>query len=592
MKQIILAIWFALPIAANATTYYFADCGTGRSAGCIAGNDSNNGTGPATPFQTMAKFQTTFNAALPGDQLLLAKGAAWDSVAVTLHNTYSGASASNLATMAAAPLVVDSYTPSWGTGIAKPRLNGPTTGTANNPDVLMSFSANYSTNDGGFIIRNLDLQAAGGYHASLGITLFRWPTNVVFENLTINGFGWGGWGCSGQPAYGYPSVITLRNSTITNNGKTGIGSFGCSNLVVENNTLDNNGFDDQQISTYQDIVRNHPIYISGTDANNGSITTGVVIRNNKLTNNSICPAPGTNGYNAAHTCVVGQCAAAVMVGHDWASDWVIENNTISNADGQGGPGCWGISYSPANGGYAEASFRFTIRGNTIVNPGNNAIQTAACQNCLIENNNVLWTAASVASAGGSMDCISAGNNRVSASPGTTYQNTNLTIRNNTCYFGKTTDVSRGVSVKSVGTGHVVTNNLIVFDATGSNIGAYCMDTTGLTMSAFTAFDYNHCFHYAYWNAGQSLAAWRATTGSPDVHSLTSDPLLIGIPSQANPGNTAIGSASPAKGAGSATYKAVRDRTTCARPSPPSIGAYEYFASACGTKPANLPTQLR
>jgi hypothetical protein len=592
MKIFLLPLLIAFSIPAEAKTYYFTECGAGKDPACVAGSDTALGTSSTTPYRTMAKFQTLFNAAQPGDQILLAKGGAWDAVAVTLHNTYSGTSAGNLATMAANPVIVDSYTPNWGAGTAKPRLNGPTTGTVNNPDVLMSLGANYSAHDGGFIIRNLDLEAAGGYHASIGIALFRWPTNVAFDNLTINGFGWGGWGCSGQPVFGYPSMITLKNSTITNNGKIGIAAFGCSNLVIDNNTLDNNGFDDQQIANSQDIVRNHPIYISGTDANDGSITTGVVIRNNTLTRNSVCPAAGTNGYNPAHTCTVGKCSATVIVGHDWASDWIVENNTISNADGAAAPGCWGITYAPGNGGYSEASFRFVIRANTIVNPGNTAIQTKACQNCVIENNNVLWTANGVTSAGGAMDCISAGNNAVSASPGTTYQNTNLTIRNNTCYYAKSSDVSHGVSVTSVGTGHVVTNNLIVFDASGQHVAAICVDTTGLPMTAFTAFDNNHCYHYASWTPTQSLAAWRATAGAPDTHSLNTDPLLIGMPSQASPGNTAIGSGSPARGAGHVIYKAPRDRTACARPSPPSIGAYEYFASACGTKPAFSPTQLQ
>lgn len=592
MKIFLLALFVALCVPAHAKTYYFADCGTGKDPSCTAGSDAQAGTSGAAPLRTMTKFQALFNAAQPGDEFLLARGGAWDSVSITLHNAYSGASAANLSSMVAKPVVVDAYTPPWGAGTAKPRLNGPTTGTTDNPDALMSFSANVSTHDGGFIVRNLDLEAAGGYHASIGLNLVNWPTSIAFENLTINGFGWGGVGCSGQRNYGYPNLITVRNSTLTNIGKVGIASFGCSNLVVENNKFDNTGFDDQQISSRQDIIRNHPLYVSGTDANDGSITTGIVIRNNTFTNNSICPAAGTHGHNPGHGCSVGKCSAAVIVGHDWASDWIIENNTISNADGAASPGCWGIAYAPGNGGYSEASLRFVIRGNTIVNAGNTAIQIKACLNCVVENNNILWTAAGAAAASGGMDCISAGKNAVNAAPGTTYQNSNLTIRNNTCYYGKSTDVSRGIAVTAVGTGHVVTNNLIVFDAAGNNVAAFCVDTTGLPTSAFAAFDYNQCFHFANWSPTQSLAAWRAMPGAPDAHSLTADPLLIGTPSQVNPGFAAIGATSPARGAGHVVYKAPRDRTACARPSPPSIGAFEYFASACGTKPAFSPTQVQ
>ena len=595
MKRFLLPLLFLCSIPASATTYYFADCGAGKDGACVAGSDAALGTSSAVPYRTSTKFQAVFNAAKPGDQLLLAKGGAWDAVAVTLRNAYSGTDSTHLATMVANPVIVDSYTPSWGTGVAKPRLNSLTTGTVDNPDILLSFKDNYATTyDGGFVVRNLDFESAGSYHVSIGINVVLRTSNIVFDNLTINGFGWGGFGCSGQASLDrnrYPYMITLKNSAITNNGKTGIGAFGCSNFVVDKNTLDNNGFDDSQILTTQDISRNHQMYITGTDANDGSVTSGVIIRNNTMTNSSVCPAVGTNGYNSAHTCAIGQCSAAVIVGHDWASDFVIENNTISQVDGTSGGGCWGIGYGPANGGYSEATFRLVVRGNTLINLGNTAITTAACQNCLFENNVVLWGPNAMDNIGDG-DCFMVKKNSVSASPGATYQNQNVVIRNNTCYYAKTGDVSRGISVRDVGTGHIVTNNLIVFDASGTNIAAYCVDTTGLTMAAFTAFDYNQCFHYANWTPTQSLAMWQGTPGTPDIHSLTSNPQLIGKPSQASPGNVAIGAGSPARGAGSSTYKAPRDRTACARPSPASIGAYEYFASACGTKPAASPTQLR
>ena len=161
-------------------------------------------------------------------------------------------------------------------------------------------------------------------------------------------------------------------------------------------------------------------------------------------------------------------------------------------------------------------------------------------------------------------------------------------------MAKSTDISRGVVVQAVGTGHAVVNNLIVYAASGTNNAAFCVDTSGLTIAgAFTTFDYNQCYHAAAWtSAYQSLATWQATSGAPDTHSLMADPLLVGTPIQASPGNTGIGSASPAKGAGTAVNMAKRDLTTCARPSPPSIGAYEYFASPCGTKPASSPSQLQ
>ena len=36
------------------TVYYFSDCQTGAAVGCVSGNDTNTGTSPAAPKQTLA----------------------------------------------------------------------------------------------------------------------------------------------------------------------------------------------------------------------------------------------------------------------------------------------------------------------------------------------------------------------------------------------------------------------------------------------------------------------------------------------------------------------------------------------------------
>ena len=122
MKKLFLVLLLVCGYA-NATVYYFADCGVGHDGACVAGSDAASNTS-ATPWQTASKFQTTYNAAQPGDQLLLAKGAAWDAFSVILYNTYGGTSSSNLLALKANPIVIGSYTPAWGAGTAKPRLNG------------------------------------------------------------------------------------------------------------------------------------------------------------------------------------------------------------------------------------------------------------------------------------------------------------------------------------------------------------------------------------------------------------------------------------------------------------------------------------
>src|SRR2546427_4904473 len=124
MKKLIaglglMAAMGCMSAPASATVYYIADCQAGAASGCVAGNDSNTGTSASTPWRTTGKLQSAFNVARPGDQFLLAKGGAWSGVNMTLYNTNGG----NAAAMFDNPIVVDSYTPPWGAGTAKPILN-------------------------------------------------------------------------------------------------------------------------------------------------------------------------------------------------------------------------------------------------------------------------------------------------------------------------------------------------------------------------------------------------------------------------------------------------------------------------------------
>ena len=172
--------------AASATVYYVSDCQAGAASGCVAGNDSNNGTSAATAWRTTAKLQSAFNAGKPGDQFLLAKGGAWSGVSMTLFNTNGG----NPSAMYTNPMIIDSYTPSWG-GTAKPILNVGS-------GAIAFDLTNGSTPDanGGYTIRNLSLQGAGA--ADVGVRLFNGVQNVVAENLTVNGFN-AGLACGGTP---------------------------------------------------------------------------------------------------------------------------------------------------------------------------------------------------------------------------------------------------------------------------------------------------------------------------------------------------------------------------------------------------------
>lgn len=516
---------------AHATTYYISDCQSGAASGCVAGNDSNTGTSPSTPWRSTSKLASAFNAGKPGDQFLLAKGGSWTGVNMTLLNTNGG----NASAMFTNPMIIDGYTASWGSA-AKPIL------TASSGLTVFNFTKSADpVANGGYTIRNLSLQGAGV--AEAGVRLTQGVSYVVIENLAVNGFNMGTM-CGGYLlASSDPNHITVRNSTYTNNGGVGIGMWGCPNLLIEGNTLDNNG--------YTRPMMDHPMYISGSDK--GRNTNNVVIRNNKFTNNAV-----TNGT----------CQAAVIVGHDLASDWVIEGNYIYQAPGTAGGGCWGIQMSPGNGGYTEGMDRLAIRGNTLVNVGNSGINIAACRTCTIENNVLVWERAM------------SGNGIYFGAPtySPAYTGTALTVRNNSMYFANASDVS-GIVINDQGTGHTLVSNLISF---ASGTAARCFDSN-LAAGAFTAWNNNLCTGGS-WSSKYSTRALLTSAIGFDVNSLSVDPKLVAVPSLSNGYSMALTSTSPAINVGNQSLSSSIDRLGIARTTP-DIGAYEYTSATASTPPA-------
>lgn len=530
MKNLLLSLSFAATTAlmaspASATVYYFAECQTGAAAGCVAGNDSNAGTSAAAPWRSISKLQTAFNAGKPGDQFLLAKGGAWTAVAMQLFNSNGG----NASAMYANPMIIDGYTASWGS-TAKPILTTTTSG-ANTFDFTRGGAA---VANGGYTIRNLSLQ--GSNVADVGVRLFNGVSRVVLDGLTINGYT-SGTTCTelADPAT-VPSYITIRNSTYTNNKAFAIGMWGCPNITAESNTLDNNGF--------RSPMMDHPVYISGSSQ--GRTVTNVVIRNNRLTNNSLTS---------------GMCQSTIIVAHDLASDWTIEGNYIYQAPGTSGPGCWGIAVSPGNGGFTEGMDRLAVRGNTIANVGNTAIELASCRSCTVENNVLVWEKATNA------DGI-----RFHApvtSPALV--GTALSVRNNSIYFASGSTDSRGVVVNDQGTGHVIVSNLVDY-AGGTNLS--CFDTN-LSNGSFSGWNNNLCFNAGWTPKYSTRAAFTSATGF-DANSLSTDPKLAAVPSLSNAFSMALTAASPAINAGSTLLSSTIDKLLGSR-NAPDIGAFEYNA---------------
>ncbi|MET0334320.1 MAG: right-handed parallel beta-helix repeat-containing protein [Rhizobacter sp.] len=329
------------PAPTGAVTYYFSDCQSNASPGCVAGNNANAGTSASAPKRTLAGINLDTLPA--GSRLLFARGGAWTGFNVQVHN---------LNVTAAAPLVFDSYAPPWG-GTARPWL---VSGGA-----FYAFQTSHfgrTEDSGGYVIRNLKLdgaRAAGQW----GIHLRNLSHDILIENLEITGFELGLHFQNDSPI----GNVTVRNNLIHRN--SAMGMLGSSvNLTFENNTFEANNFSGSGF--------NHAIYLGGHGRNG-------VIRNNTFLRNSVCTvAPCADGGAVdADTCRGGN----VTVHGQW-DGLLIEGNTIEQTAGVGT--CYGVSITP---GYTSAEFfrRVVVRGNTVVNVGC-GICVGAANAPLVENN--------------------------------------------------------------------------------------------------------------------------------------------------------------------------------------------------------------
>lgn len=552
MKNWIAAASFAaagmtLGTAAHATAYYVSDCQTGASAGCVAGNDSNAGTSAASPWKSASKVASAFPSLKAGDQVLFAKGGSW--------NFATGMALSNASATSAAPIVLDQYTPSSG-ATAKPILKFTGDGSGGGAG-LFDF---HGSGQQGFTIQNLDLRGSGA-HANWGFFIYNNVANITIQNNVIDGFGAGVY-CAAAP--NSPNKgLQILNNTIRNNTSMGV-LLGCGNLLVQGNTFDNNGVGGG--------VGDHSIYLDG-DANAypAKLVYNATIRGNTITRNTM-----TNGV----------CQSAVIVVHNAYSNLLIENNTLTQALGDGvgaGGGCYGIALTQGNAdAEVEGFIGATIRGNTITNAGYVSVEVSNCQNCVIENN-VINQQNSVESVGIRIGGFSSSANDLVQSQ--------VQVRNNSIYFGNPSADSIGISFIGAGTGHTNVSNLLYF---GSNSGiSYCFSTS-MAASAFAGWDNNLCYsaggNSGRWAVGQSTRTALTSAMGFDTKSLSSNPLLATTPVIGSALSMALGATSPAVNAGHPTLSAPRDINNVVR-SQPDIGAYEWGTATADTTPPGTPTSV-
>lgn len=613
-----LALVFASTFA-SATDRHVCNCGTGSlPTVCVNGATGNPGTS-GSPKQTVADYTAYFNTtSAAGDRVLLCRGGAWTSAQAALRNT---------AATAANPITFGAYTPSWanstdsgnststGTNTltdstkswttnqwagyaveAKGMTAGDTASVAakggaeylivsSNTATTLTFATNWlskplaitaytlqaprpiltdttaspalldltvSGDDGNYVFQDLDVR--GGGTGSNGIFTSGFIHDVKVQRVRLSGFTTAGYYCGiSNPRF------QLLNSVIQDNPGNGL-LWACFYSLIEGNTFDTNG----------DSVGEHHIYLSLDFDVNNQIGKDIVIRGNSGFNNS--PSGGS-------------CTATAFVVHGQAEGLAIENNYLYETASHTNSGCFGIS---VNSGQYPSSVEFfknvAIRGNTVVNMGNAPIGVGSTTKAIIENNVVLLTAlpssnpSSFAWYGFNVpnQIFTSGDD---ATTGTIF-------RNNTCIalVGNADDtfcIDLGEYAQNAGTGMVVANNLMYF---GSSVNAAhgCFNLGDRTTSNFTAFVNNLCF-----NAGSGNWSSKGTGNNYSTGALAeaagwgtggvfTDPLLVNTPSISNAWDVRLQSGSPARGAGSNTYKAPQaHKGYPARPNPPDIGALQY-----------------
>jgi hypothetical protein len=496
---LISAMLFALTGAANATSYYVSDCGTGASGTCVAGNDANTGTSPTAPWKTCAKVTARFSALAAGDQVLFARGSAQN--ACTLQFL------ANPNSRAANPIVIGAYTPSWASASTPvPILHGtPSAYTLN-----LANSGN-ATHDEGYVVQDLHFVGTGTTSLLPAMIITSDVDYVTIQRVEIeehrHGIQCRG-GTSSPLATGSDGLtehIVIRNSNIHHNRGMGL-LLSCNDSLIENNKFDNNGSG----------MPDHHIYLDDAALNNIALPTKqVVIRGNTLTNNS----PYASTTAALPT--PGGCRAVAIVVHGLKDGITIENNTIAEPVVPTSA-CWGISVDSGGytGIYAKEGFtNVVIRGNTVINY-TMAIGVDLCDRCTVENNYVYSEHV------GAVGVIAPSKYTTAAIAGNTVNN-RLTVRNNTIYLKNPNSSSVGIRVSRDGANHAVVSNLIYFGV-GTGSTTSCFYTSDLPTSAFAAFDYNLC-HYVgttgKWEAARGTLAAQQSAGL-DSHSRMANPNVV------------------------------------------------------------------
>jgi hypothetical protein len=421
---VLLFVFPALPL--SATTYYVDNC-------VIAGNDSNNGTSPSTPWLTIAHVNArSFN---PGDSILFQSTCEWREELstgssgsagnpITFGSYGSGAqpiiSGANLlalswtnvsgnlwsATLATQPYIVlfngtlgtreassSAVTAAnewfWGSStLYVYSTSNPATAFTSPGIEAGARPSTIAINNNYVTVYNLELTGADEpEHGS--ITMYS-VSNITLNGITtLNNTGYGVEDYSATaPAN---NNITVENSTVAWSGGSGIVISGYTNtMLVQNNAVHHNGWDGYDASS--------PRGISGSGPNNINITIQYndVYENGQGIATAAMYVPGID----CDTCGTG---VVIQYNLSWGNS---AGGIVADADNNLTI-AYNVSYNNAQSGiyaFSDANtsmtgiliYNNTVYGNT-GSTGNAGIRldgpgtSNSCTNNFIENNIVLAT---------------------------------------------------------------------------------------------------------------------------------------------------------------------------------------------------------
>jgi hypothetical protein len=292
----------------------------------------------------------------------------------------------------------------------------------------------------------------------------------------------------------------------------------------------------------------------------------------------------------------------VIVGHGEMDGLTVTDNIVNIDAAVATAQCFGIGFGSAPS-YPEANYfrNATFSRNIVINGGKIGMSVANAPGAIIEDNLLISDIVYGSSPGVSnwpLMGLSLSTSVTRTTPYADDVNSNITIRNNTVWYGPhvlggAVGIDLGVE-GTAGSGYVVANNSVVYSASTAVRGVGCYSFNNIPNTAYAFVNNNHCYSAAgaYWTVktdvdGQmindrtrlGLSAWQTYSSGLDSASITGTPNFVNalptISGDFHPNANPALPLSPLLGKGDSAKAPKYDLTGSTEFSnPPAIGAYK------------------